>query len=101
MFSTALPDATIVPYVVRHLSDRIDKSKEVARNERLTIYEIKQILNYFNHEPCIQAYIALALESLGRPQEILYRRVKDVIIMKGYAEVWVTDHGKEGPGLLQ
>ncbi len=94
-------DETVVPYPVRHLSAKIDKSKERMRNDRLSWEEFKRIVDYFAHDPRIQAYVMLAMESLGRPQEILTRKLKHVELHDLYAKVWLTERGKEGPGLLQ
>jgi len=94
-------DETIVPYPVRHLSIKIDKSKEKLRNDRLTWEEFEKLLNYFNEDARMQAYLFLALESLGRPQEILYTKIKDVEIYDNYAKVFISEHGKEGTGFLQ
>ena len=94
-------DETIVPYVVRHLTKKIDKSKETLRDDRLTTQEFKKLVQYFGNDPRMQAYIMLAYESLGRPQEILSLRLKNIVCYDNYAKVWIADHGKEGPGLLQ
>ena len=95
------PDETVMPYIVRHLSARIDKSKEKLRNDRISWEEFEKILNYFSKEPKIQAYLFLALESLGRPQELLYIKMKDVELYDNYAKVFISEHGKEGTGFLQ
>ncbi len=92
------PDETIMPYAVRHLSARIDKSKEKLRNDRLTWEEFEKIMNYFSKDARMQAYLFLALESLGRPQELLYIKIKDVELYDSYAKIWISEHGKEGTG---
>ena len=73
-------DETIVPYVVRHLRATVDRSQQTLRPDRLTWDELVQILEYFSGKPMVQAYIALSIESLGRPQELCFRRLKDVEI---------------------
>ena len=95
------PDDTIFPYVVRHLSSKIDKSKQRLRNDRFTPEEFEALLNFFGDDPRLQAYLMLAMESLGRPQELLTRKLKHVELHDLFAKVWLTEHGKEGPGLLQ
>src|SRR3989344_4381803 len=95
------PDETIMPYVVRHLSATIDKSREKLRNDRLTWEEFEKILNYFNSDTRMQAYLFLALESLGRPQELLYIKVRDVELYDNYAKIYISEHGKEGTVFLQ
>ena len=79
------PDETVMPYVVRHLNDRMDKSKEKLRDDKITWNEFEKILNYFNNDIRIQAYLFLALESLGRPQELLYTKIRDVEIGQAVA----------------
>jgi len=92
------PDDTVVPYPVRHLGAKIERSKEHMRNDRLAPEEFEQLVAYFSNEPRIQAYIMLAVESLGRPQELLTRKIKHVELYDCYAKVWLTERGKEGPG---
>ena len=94
-------DETIMPYVVRHLSSKIDKSKEKLRNDRFTLEEFDKIINYFSNNPMIQCYITLAFESFGRPQELCYRKLKDVEIEENYCKIWVSSNGKEGCKFLQ
>ena len=95
------PDETIVPYVVRHLSVKVDKSREKMRQDKLTWDEFEKVVDYFGNEPRIQAYLTLALESLGRPQELLYLRIRNVELHDNYAKIYLSEHGKEGVGLLQ
>ena len=94
-------DDTLVPYPVRHLSPKIDKSKEKRRYDKLTFEEYEKVVNFFSNDPRMQFYLALSLESLGRPQEILYTKIKDVEIYDNYAKIWISEHGKEGIGFLQ
>ena len=94
-------DDTIVPYSVRHLSPKIDKSKEKRRYDKLTYEEFESVVNFFSNDPRMQFYLALSLESLGRPQEILYTKIKDVELYDNYAKIWISEHGKEGIGFLQ
>lgn len=94
-------DETIVPYAVRHLSARVDKSREKRRGDRLSEEEFAKLVNYFSLEPRIQSYLTLSLESLARPQELLYVRLRDVELHDEYAKVFISEHGKEGVGVLQ
>jgi len=94
-------DETIMPYVVRHLKANGDKSREKARRDKFSWEEFESIIEYFKDKPCIQAYITLAVESLGRPQEILYMRIKDLELHENYAKLHISEHGKEGIGILQ
>jgi|GEM_PF-984080 len=94
-------DDTLVPYPVRHLTGRVERSGEKLRNDRLTFQDVTRLVTYFNNDARMQAYVTLALESLGRPQEICYTRIGDVELHDGYARVWVSSHGKEGVKFLQ
>jgi integrase len=95
------PDETIVPYTVRHISGKIDKSRQKLRSDKLTWEEFEQIVDYFSNDPRIQLYLTLSLESLVRPQELLYVRLENVERYDSYAKVLISEHGKEGTGLLQ
>ncbi len=95
------PDETIVPYAVRHLSGKIDKSRQRLREDKLTWEEFEKIVSYFSSDPRIQAYLTLSLESLGRPQELLYLKIGDVEPYDSYAKIFISEHGKEGVGILQ
>jgi integrase len=95
------PDETIVPYAVRHLSNKSDKSRQKLRKDKLTWEEFEKIVNYFNNDTRIQAFLMLSLESLARPQELLYVKIGDVELFDSYAKIFISEHGKEGTGLLQ
>lgn len=95
------PDDTIVPYPVRHLFARFDKSRQKMRKDKLTWQEYEQLLDYFNKDVRMQAYITIAIESLARPQELLYIKLGSVELFDNYAKIYIAEHGKEGVGLLQ
>ena len=95
------PDETVVPYTVRHLFARTDKSRQKMRQDKLTWEEYEQLLDYFNSDSRMQAYLTLSLESLARPQELLYIRLGSVELFDNYAKLYIAEHGKEGTGLLQ
>jgi len=94
-------DETLVPYSVRHLSSKMDKSRDKLRKDRFTLEEFEQITQFFSSDPRIQLFLTLMLESLGRPQEILYTKLSDVELHDNYAKIWISEHGKEGTGYLQ
>lgn len=94
-------DETQTPYVVRHLSGKTDKSRQKTREDRLTQEEYAKLLNACSDDIRLQAFVAIAYESLGRPQELLTRRIKDVELFDNYAKITISDHGKEGIGLLR
>jgi integrase/ribosomal protein L40E len=100
--SQGRPDDDALPYPVRHLKRfKIDKSQEKARNDKLSLDEFERIVAYFGNDVRLQSFITLAWESLGRPQEILYCRLRDVEQYDNYAVVHVASHGKEGIKSLQ
>ena len=89
-------DPSVVPYVVRHLSSRIDKSREKRRGDKLTFIEFEKLVSYFGSDPMVQLYLMTAFETLARPQELLYLRVRDVEVYDNYAKLQVSEHTKEG-----
>ncbi|OGI83873.1 hypothetical protein A2903_01515 [Candidatus Nomurabacteria bacterium RIFCSPLOWO2_01_FULL_33_17] len=93
-------DERIVPYEVRHLSSKIDKSREKLRNDKFTWEEYERLVNFFSDDPKMQAYITLSLESLSRPQELCYTKIKDCELYDNYAKIWISSHGKEGTKFL-
>lgn len=95
------PDETIVPYAVRHLSAKADKSREKLRKDKFTWEEFENIVCYFSNDPRMQCYLTLSLESLARPQELLYLKIGDIELHQHYARIFISEHGKEGVGLLQ
>ena len=94
-------DESLCPYSVRHLKANGDKSREKAREDKLTWEEFESIVKYFSDNLRMQSFLTLAVESLGRPQEILYTKIKDLEICGGYAKLNISEHGKEGIGILQ
>ena len=94
-------DETICPYNVRHLKANNDKSREKARKDKLTWEEFESLINFFSNDLKMQAFLTLAVESLGRPQEILYTKIKDLELHDNYAKLHISEHGKEGIGFLQ
>ncbi len=89
-------DETLIPYVVRHLSGKIDKSKQKRRNEKYTIEEFQKIVQFFDKDPKVQAYITAIHETYVRPQELLYLKIQDLEFYDNYGIANVSSHGKEG-----
>lgn len=94
-------DDTLVPYVVRHLSCKVDKSHEQSKKDRFTPDEFHALLNYFERDKRMQAFLTVALESLARPQELLYCKIQDIEHGDGWGKIHLSSHGKEGLGILQ
>lgn len=101
------PDESIIPYVVRHLSSKIDKSKEKARSDKMgsspeeILETLNRLVSAFSNDPRMQAYLMLSWDSLARPQELLYLRKKDVELKDNYANIFLAEHGKEGTKRIQ
>lgn len=95
------PDPTIIPYVVRHLKSGTDRSKEKLRGDKMSYDEFEKLVQAFADDSRMQCLLTLQLESLGRPQELLYTRIKDVELCENYAKVFISEHGKEGTGFLR
>ena len=93
-------DETVTPYLVRHLSASLDKSRQKAREDKLTWQEYENIINYFSSDPMMQCYITMHFECLARPQELCYIRLSNCEVYDDYALVHITEHGKEGPKKL-
>lgn len=91
-------DDTISPYAVRHLSARVDRSREKTRADRLTVEEYGKYLKAFSQDVRLQAFIAAIYDGLARPQELCYVRIKGVELYDNYAILQIGEHGKEGPG---
>lgn len=94
-------DENLVPYPVRHLSAKMDKSKEKMRSDRLTEKEFEDIIAFFSSDPRLQCFLTLGFESLARPQEMLYLKLRNIELHDNYAKLFITEHGKEGCGVLQ
>ncbi|HSG32811.1 MAG TPA: site-specific integrase, partial [Thermodesulfobacteriota bacterium] len=92
----------IVPYPVRHLKSKdVDRSLEKRRNDKLTVEEFEKVVQAFSQDVRLQAFLTLSFESLGRPQEILFTKIKDVELSDNYGKIWISEHGKEGTGFLE
>ena len=94
-------DETIAPYAVRHLSGKIDKSKQKRRNEKYTIEELQSIIQFFDKDPQIQAYITSIHETFVRPQELSYLKIRDIEFFDNYGLANISEHGKEGCKMIQ
>ncbi|MEA2037549.1 MAG: hypothetical protein U9O94_08620 [Nanoarchaeota archaeon] len=89
-------DETLVPYVVRHLNAKMDKSKEKRKKDKLTFEEFEKLVRYFGNDAQMQFYLMFANESLVRPQEACYLRIGDVELFDNYGKIYLSEHGKEG-----
>ncbi len=94
-------DELIVPYPVRHLSGKVHISRQKLRKDKFTWEIFEKIMNYFANEPMMQYFLIQSVESLARPQELCYVRIGDIEHHASYAKIYLSEHGKEGPGILQ
>lgn len=94
-------DESRMPYVVKHLSTKIDRSKQKERLDRISVKEYNDIIDALSFDSRVQFFCSLIYDSFGRPQEILYLKIKNVEIFDNYAKIRITEHGKEGTGLLR
>lgn len=93
-------DYDIPPYAVKHLKGKVD----VSRKRVMDIpspSEIEQLLNYFSSDPPMQAFLSLAYSGYARPQELCYCKYGKLHLKANYGWLDVTEHGKEGPGMIQ
>ena len=54
-------DISVMPYAVRHLSAKQDKSKEKLRNDKLTLEEYEKLVESFSLDPRLQLLLHLRL----------------------------------------
>lgn len=94
-------DESIMPYVVRHVKCSVDRSRQRAGKDRLSIAEVERILGYFSGDRRMQAFLSLIYFGLARPQEILFCRIRDFEDMGGYGRLHITEHGKEGTKFIE
>lgn len=94
-------DDTILPYPVRHLTSKIDRSRQKVRKDRITFEEYEKIIASFADDPRMQALLSIIFESLGRPQELMDRNLNDTEVYENYASITISQHGKEGVGILR
>lgn len=94
-------DDTVTPWIVKHISSTIDRSQTKLKGDKFSVEEFEKLIQGFSEDPRMQCLLSLSLESLGRPQEILGRKLKDVEVHDNYAKIYISEHGKEGTGLLK
>ena len=90
-----------IPYPYNRLRYKEDKSRQKSRKDKLTWEEYENIVKFFSRDPMMQSLITLQTESLARPQELCYLRLGNIELNDNYAKIHLTDHGKEGIGILQ
>ncbi len=91
----------MIPYVVRHLKYRMDKSKEKVRKDKLSPNEVKNILNYFSNKLNFKSYLELLYYGFARPQELSYTKIKDLELEDDYGKLQISEHGKEGTKFIE
>jgi integrase len=91
----------LAPYAVRHLSGKMDKSREKLRGDKFSLEEFERLISALGDDPRMQCLLTVTLESLSRPQELLGRRIRDLEMFDNYAKIYISEHGKEGVGFLR
>jgi len=85
-----------IPKSMKKFEIKVDISRQKARTDKLVYDEFDKIMKFFSNNTVMQAYLSLAFESLGRPQEICYTKISDLELFDNYAIVSINEHGKEG-----
>ncbi|MDD5132979.1 MAG: site-specific integrase [Candidatus Nanoarchaeia archaeon] len=85
-----------IPEFFSKFKIRVDVSRQKAREDKLTYDEFRNIVNFFNGDKLMQSYLTLSFETLVRPQELFYTKIKDLEINGNYAIIQISEHGKEG-----
>lgn len=85
-----------IPEFFKNFKIKTDISRQTARKDKISFDEFDSIMKSFSNDLGMQAYLALAFESLARPQEICYTKIKDLEFYEQYAIVNISEHGKEG-----
>lgn len=94
------PDEALVPYPVRHLVSKMDKSRFKDREDKISVEEYERYMKSFSGDVRIQAFLSIIYDGLARPQELCYVRIKGVELRDNYAIIRISEHGKEGPGAV-
>ena len=84
------------PKFFKDFSIKVDISRQIARKDKIDYEEFSSLINYFVQDLVMQAYLTIAFETLVRPQELLYTRIRDLEINNKYAYINISSHGKEG-----
>ncbi|MFH1332483.1 MAG: tyrosine-type recombinase/integrase [archaeon] len=84
------------PKFFKEFEIKTDVSRQTARKDKLNFEELDRIMKFFGGDEMMQAYLSLSFESLARPQELSYLKLKDVELQDAYAVIQVSEHGKEG-----
>lgn len=82
------------------VSKRIEKSVE-REVERVTFDGVCRLVRHLRDDHLFRAYVTTILETYIRPQELVWRTMKDVTVVRKdgiprYAKVSVSSHGKKG-----
>lgn len=79
---------------------RVERAVE-REVDRVTFDEVRLIVRYLRDDHLFRAYVTTILETYIRPQELVWRTMKDVTVVRKhgiprYAKVSVSSHGKKG-----
>jgi integrase len=85
-----------IPKFFKELEIKTDRSRQKARKDKLEYEEFEKLMRYFSKDDTLKAYLSVAMETLARPQELLYTKMEDVDFGEGYSFIQISEHGKEG-----
>ena len=85
-----------MPEFFKNFKIKVDISQIKARKDKLTYEEFEKLVKYFCDDPTMQAFLTITMETLARPQELLYTKIEDVELFDKYAIIHISEHGKEG-----
>lgn len=89
-------DEDKIPKFFKDFKIKVDISRQKARKDKLTYEEFEKIIKFFSDDAVLQAYLSVAFETLSRPQETMFIKIKDLELFDDYAILTVSEHGKEG-----
>ena len=84
------------PKFFKELKIKTDISRQSARKDKMVYEEIESIIKFFSNDVVMKAYVSIAFETLARPQELCYIKIKNIQLFDNYAQISITEHGKEG-----
>jgi len=85
-----------LPVFFKEFKIRTHSSLQKARTDKLNYEEFIKIVKFFSNDATMQGYLTIAMESLARPQELLYCRIGDLELNDQYAFINISSHGKTG-----
>lgn len=85
-----------MPNFFKEFKIKVDRSRQKRREDKLTYEEFDGIMKFFSGNNVLQAFLSIVFETLVRPQELLYTKIRDVEFQDNYGFISISEHGKEG-----